>query len=662
LGSEVDSKLGVTGSVLSLRTRCDQCGQEAQRGLTLTTFGEVLWDLLWCVQKEFGQALVPGGTPTQQHQGSPCAEYDFVPDKAGDLGSGTYGAVRLARERASGDLRAVKIVQRTDLFFGSEQLDTELEYLRLCDHPHIVKLYEYYVDHANIYLVMDYCSGGELQEVINKAAGTRKPIPEYFTSAVIRQVILAIAHVHARGIVHMDLKSANVMLMPSTSTLPPGRDAGNSAGREEELFDKQPHAMVIDLGVSQLFRPGNFRHNRPMGTPSTMAPEVWLGEVTPKADVFSCGVVLFELLSLLLPFACGADVNQSIMYWNTAPSPPWGKLGCAPQVAVDLCRAMLQRNRHQRPTAAQCLRTPFVRSSLVGAGKSEPATELLAGLASMPNRSVLHKSVALSIARAWPSNRLPTIKRLFEELDVHGTGRLNKGQICSALQRLGMDRQSSMEAADAMDLSRDGTVDWTEFVAACVQLSSDAFDADLERIFKQADSDGDGLLSQEDISKLLGAEHLRGDAVRDVFADLIGRTEQGARVDWLTFQQHFRRLPAGNGGEGGAASSRGGHLTVGALTAALGLGRSTVGLPADLWTQAANWLDQTREAFWPRQDDPGEPPEDVLEHLAEMGFTNRERCVAVLKLHRNNLSSPGLFEELLRTATSTPGAGAGAGA
>ena len=63
---------------------------------------------------------------------------------------------------------------------------------------------------------------------------------------------------------------------------------------------------------------------------------------------------------------------------------------------------------------------------------------------------------------------------------------------------------------------------------------------DLRRLFSQVDTDGDGMLGQSDLASLLAADHLQGENVQDVFADLTRRTEQTARVDWPTFRRHFR--------------------------------------------------------------------------------------------------------------------------
>ncbi|CAK0790093.1 unnamed protein product, partial [Prorocentrum cordatum] len=313
-GAELDALLGTCGSVCYLRHQAENvCGHP----LAAEDFEELFWNMLWGVQKEFCQAVSRENAARKQEV-SPHDAYSFERT----LGSGTYGTVKLAREKTTGARRAVKMISKS-----THHQDCEIEHLLFLDHPHIVKLYEHYEDQSYVYLVMDYCSGGDLQSTISESRGAGCLLPECFVSDVMRQVLMAIAHVHSHGIVHLDLKAANVMLTPSRSTLPPCR--GEQEGRILANVHERPHVMVIDLGVAQVFQPGNFRSRKPTGTPCTMAPEAWSGEFTPRADVWSCGVVLFELLALRLPFACPCEREGAATYWSARPAPPWEHLRAA---------------------------------------------------------------------------------------------------------------------------------------------------------------------------------------------------------------------------------------------------------------------------------------------------------------------------------------------
>jgi len=665
-GREVDKLLGVSGSSVTLLL--------VEQRVTADVFVEWFWDRMWTTQKQYGQTLT-GGRGAKRTE-----DVRFAFEFEKELGRGTFGAVFLCHSRESKLSRAVKVLSKDNAWASVEQLEKEIEHLCVLDHPHIVKLYEYFEDRESIYLVMDYCAGGDLNNLIAGTFRQKRRLAESWIADVMKQLLLAITHVHCSGLLHLDLKSANIML------------AGHHAG-----IGQRPHVMVIDLGIAQNFRPGNYRNNVPCGTPQTMAPEVWFGELTPKADVFSLGVVLFEMLAGGCPFPCPGDNHNAQQFWWSRPEPPWVWAREASEAAVKLCHQMLLLDKAERPDARKCLKWRFIQTPIpiqLGekavsvAGEQPMSQQLVRRLATAADRSVLYKSVALAIAQAWPADQLATIKGVFHELDVSGSGRLEKARVAHVLEKLGVEAHRARESADAMDFSRDGAVDWTEFVAACISLSSDEMDKDLQRIFKQADCDGDGMLSGEELSHLLAGEHLRGDAVRDVLHDLIGRDEMSARVDFTTFRRHFRshtikmdlKVINGNSGpcqwedqpdEGAIAPPppsahcawayqpekdlsnpvarqqdlemlNEGVIVEGARRLYEGA-RQVAGVLFRSTSVSSGHSVNNAKAGAPEVATSS--LQENLQRLEEMGFTDRDWCASILRRHRNRLS-PSLFDDL----------------
>eukprot|EP00928_Gymnodinium_smaydae_P080856 TRINITY_DN64476_c0_g1_i1.p1 TRINITY_DN64476_c0_g1~~TRINITY_DN64476_c0_g1_i1.p1 ORF type:complete len:881 (+),score=227.84 TRINITY_DN64476_c0_g1_i1:93-2735(+) len=673
VGEDLDQLLGVSGSVCDLSDIFEHLASASGGSFTLEDFVGVFWEALWAAYQDHGQALDHGGVRKRPWGSQRSYELERV------LGEGTYGKVWLAVHRETGATRAIKMIAKD----GYGIHDIEVERLQRLDHPNIVKLYEYYTDSTSVHLVMDYCSGGELHDALKKR---RSPFPEDFCAHVLRQIMLAVAHIHRHGIVHLDLKSANVMLMPNHATIPPAQrlDTAQGAAFSEpmQLDMQRPHVMVIDLGVAQIFQPGSYRGNRPMGTPATMAPEVWRGEVTPKADVFSSGTILFEMLTRALPWRPGCDVNLAKAYWAAKPSAPWEHAQHCSDFALGLCRRMLLIDKYRRPTAAQCLDSHFLRDAdgAPGAGaefekgsSDDPAggagrlpEPLVRHLARTAERSLLYKSVALAVARAWPSNQLPSIKRAFRDLDESGSGRLEVRDVALALERrLGAEaRTEAVEAASAMDLNRDGHVDWSEFVAACVDLGSPRLEADLRRVFDEADGDGDALLDADDVAKLLLADDsaCAGEAARVTMRDLVGRCEAGARLDWPTFLGHFR--PAGL-----ARSTS--ETTASAATASEAdwgqpssedLASHGGGLPSGdaIVAHVIGWWDMACDALLPsgpaaKAPDPA--AEAAVQELAAMGFQDRERSRQALKRRGRNRVTGSVIDLIINSeATRADGA------
>jgi len=649
--TEIDSTLGIAGSAVPF---LKQLYKSESKTFNLEEFVACFWEVLWQTHNRFGQMFASVRAAACQNR-DPLQTYKFVRQ----LGRGVFGTVQLAMHKETRQKRAIKIVKKS-VHYNMFSLETEVGNLQLLDHPNIVKLYEHYEDDSFVYLVMDFCSGGELQETINRSRAANLPLPEDYTVNIIQQLLMAIAHVHVRGIVHLDLKPANIMLTPDHSTLPPAKQIdGKSTDSQDDhrpsWFVPRPHVMVIDLGVAQIFRPGDARFSDAVGTPTTMAPEVWRGEITPKADVFSSGVVFFEMLALQLPFDCGVDKGLAISYWNSSPQAPWELIDRRSQLAVGLCRRMLIFDRFRRPNAQRALQSSiFERYGNWKECRLVPrfTPELTSHLLDLPKRSVLHRSVALAVASVWPANQLPTIKRIFRTFDLEGVGNIQKDIIIKALKREGVDHVNAIEIVEAMDLNRDEVVEWTEFVAGCIDLSSENLQDDLRLVFQQADADGDGLLTRDDVVGLLPEEQQREEVVADTFRELSGRSEEEAKVDWTTFLRHFQpsakpsSRPSSQPTAQEILTSSQQDDPVEVLNPALAnRNPGTETLIAEHLAQARSYYDWAVDKIFPKKNEDVDPGEDVLQRLHDMGFMDDEKNIAVLRKHRNRLCN-STFEDL----------------
>jgi calcium-dependent protein kinase len=152
----------------------------------------------------------------------------------------------------------------------------EINILTKLDHLNIVKYYEAYSDFKNIYLIMEYCSGGELFDKIVKEE--KNGFNESEACIIMNKLFRAVNHCHASGVVHRDIKPENIMV-----------------GSDGEL-------KIIDFGLSKLLSHSHTLLNSVVGTPFYMAPEVIDGNYGSSCDIWSLGVLMYVLLSGYLPF------------------------------------------------------------------------------------------------------------------------------------------------------------------------------------------------------------------------------------------------------------------------------------------------------------------------------------------------------------------------
>ncbi|KAG7241235.1 hypothetical protein INR49_025978 [Caranx melampygus] len=206
------------------------------------------------------------------------------------LGVGTFGKVKVGQHELTKHQVAVKILNRQKI----RSLDVvgkirrEIQNLKLFRHPHIIKLYQVISTPTDIFMVMEYVSGGELFDYICKMERGLKCIMCLPASGVLdekesrrlfQQIISAVDYCHRHMVVHRDLKPENVLL------------------------DAHMNAKIADFGLSNMMSDGEFLRTS-CGSPNYAAPEVISGRLYagPEVDIWSSGVILYALLCGTLPF------------------------------------------------------------------------------------------------------------------------------------------------------------------------------------------------------------------------------------------------------------------------------------------------------------------------------------------------------------------------
>uniref|UniRef100_A0A0E0MSW1 non-specific serine/threonine protein kinase n=1 Tax=Oryza rufipogon TaxID=4529 RepID=A0A0E0MSW1_ORYRU len=240
------------------------------------------------------------------------------------LGQGNFAKVYHARNVATGEEVAIKVMEKEKIFKSglTAHIKREIAVLRRVRHPHIVQLYEVMATKLRIYFVMEYVRGGELF-----ARVARGRLPEADARRYFQQLVSAVAFCHARGVFHRDIKPENLLV----------DDAGD--------------LKVSDFGLSAVadgMRRDGLFHTF-CGTPAYVAPEVLSrrGYDAAGADLWSCGVVLFVLMAGYLPFQ---DRNLAGMYRKIHKGdfrcPKW----FSPEL-IRLLRGVLVTNPQRRATA-----------------------------------------------------------------------------------------------------------------------------------------------------------------------------------------------------------------------------------------------------------------------------------------------------------------------
>jgi len=196
--------------------------------------------------------------------------YEFI----GDLGQGSFGIVKKAINKITKKTVAIKIINKSKLRAGEiDLIRNEVELLKHFQHPNIVRLYDSFESYEEIYIVMEYLSGGDLVDLLE----SKLDISEKFIAKIMHSIASVVEYLNTYGVIHRDLKPENIMLL--------------------EKNDKHPTIKVIDLGLTRILAQGENLYEG-FGTITYVAPEILLKQPYNKQiDVWSIGVIMYFLLS-----------------------------------------------------------------------------------------------------------------------------------------------------------------------------------------------------------------------------------------------------------------------------------------------------------------------------------------------------------------------------
>ena len=218
----------------------------------------------------------------------------------GELGQGAMGTVYKAVDPLIDRIVAIKTINLSLAMDEKDEYESrfyqEAKAAGRLSHPNIVTIYDVGKSGEIAYIAMEFLQGRELRDVLND--GQRMPVEQVIN--VVAQVAQGLAYAHEHGIVHRDIKPSNIMMV------------------------REGHVKITDFGIARMASAAvRTQTGMVLGSPKYMSPEQVVGKLTDqRSDIFSLGVMLYEMLTGQAPFS-GENVN-AIMYQtlNSVPPPP----------------------------------------------------------------------------------------------------------------------------------------------------------------------------------------------------------------------------------------------------------------------------------------------------------------------------------------------------
>ena len=257
----------------------------------------------------------------------------------GNLGKGKFGLVKLGVHKESGREVAVKIINKKLVGpIDLQQVKAEIDILKIAKHPNIITLYDVFENEKFIYIIMEYCPGGDLFSYIEKRGFRLK---EERAAEIIHKLCTTIYFLHQYGIVHRDLKPENILMTDETD---------------------KADIRLVDFGLGKIIGPGE-TCTEPFGTFSYVAPEVLQEKpYNFKVDLFAIGIITYLIVAGFLPFDHETSekeiARQTIHEPTPFPVSIWKNISLEAKMFVD---NLLDKDPEKRMNIQQVLQHKWLQ-------------------------------------------------------------------------------------------------------------------------------------------------------------------------------------------------------------------------------------------------------------------------------------------------------------
>lgn len=461
-----------------------------------------------------GRSSSPDTTITSVSKNAPLRLFGYRQDFESryelkeKVGSGSFGTVYKVSSKQTGEDFAVKTIakrwapgaQMEPLFVRRIQHEVDI-YNHIGRSLNVAYLYGAYEDSKNVMLVMELCKGGEMWNRVRSGRYSEKD-----AANAVRDVLRTVAQCHARNVLIRDVKPDNFLYLTSDENAP---------------------LKAIDFGLAQYCKADENLRDR-AGTAIYIAPEVLKMKYSLPADLWSAGIIAYQLVTGRLPFTGeeGEEVSTQYMekkqfdHKEVFRAVLYADLdfACAPWDSVspackDLVQSLLQRDPAQRPTAVEALKHSWLSYTEEVASDLPLGGDIVQRLQRFGTYGRLKQIALRKVAHniASDSALVSDLRKAFQQLDTAGTGAIKYDDAQKALEQGGFNlsrpemQQLVSQLVDEMD--EQGDIQYDNWVAAMVDWRevehSQEWHDWVQKAFEAFDVDGSGSIGIKDLQDML---------------------------------------------------------------------------------------------------------------------------------------------------------------
>lgn len=430
--------------------------------------------------------------------------YNIRKDPKDIIGKGNFGVVVKAEDKITGQIRAVKIINKARIVEEQIDLETvanEFNVLMTLDHPNIVRLYEVYTDQKYIYFVMEYLRGMTLFQLLS---GKSYSLSENAIRDIFFQLTKGMQYLHKNGIAHRDLKPENVMF----------------------VSPKMDQLKIIDFGVSKFFisKEGSQKQitlRTQTGSLYYLSPEIIEGKYDYRCDVWSAGVILYSLFTCIPPFW---DINPENVidkikrFEFDFKQDIWRNV--SPQVIDLIKRLFVPKN--QRLTTDQILAHPWMKVELPDKPfERKPVDVKKFFFGKALSRFVMHIITACS---SETDNQL--LGEMFVRIDHDGDGVISREDLLEGIQSHFKIYDKELTELVTKRFTADQKINYSSFLAAVNALTTYTdFEKRVEKAFSMIDVRGKGQIRPEELEQAFKKMGLSLPAEFNSWAEMVSEVD-----------------------------------------------------------------------------------------------------------------------------------------